>query len=348
MPAHPTPAVTAAEQLWQPLEEARQMPDRRALHFLSGLLTEDETRLSRLWPSLPLLVRRELIQTLSEMAEADYELDFAACFRLALFDTDPQVRMVAIEGLWEDEDVRLIPSFCQLLLEDEYAQVRAAAAQALARFILLGELKKIRPRPFEMAHQALLAAHRKAGEDLEVRRRTLEALAYLGTQEIVALIEQAYASPDESLRISAIFAMGRNADRRWANIVRKELQSLNPAMRYEATRACGEMELRAAVRELIYLIEDVDPEVQQMALWSLGQIGGDLARRTLERYAHADNEALSEAAQEALAELDFFHGDSARFFAPPEALEESESEDDELDLWADEDDDTGDELEWSD
>lgn len=347
MPAQPAPAVIAAEQLWQPLEEARQMPDRRALHFLSGLLTEDETRLGRLWPALPLIVRRELIQTLSEMAEADYELDFATCFRLALTDTDPQVRMAAIEGLWEDEDVRLIPLLCLLLLEDEHAQVRATAAQALARFILLGELKKIRPRPFETAYRALLTAHLKADEALEVRRRALEALAYLSTKEVVTLIERAYATPEEPLRISAIFAMGRSADRRWAGLVRKELQSLNPAMRYEATRACGEMELRAAVRDLIYLIEDVDPEVQQMALWSLGQIGGDLARRALERYANADNEALSAAAQEALTELDFFHGDSARLFAPPDVLEEPEPEDDNFDLWEDEDD-TGDELEWSD
>jgi len=84
---------------------------------------------------------------LGELAEADFELNFGAVFRLGVIDEDAEVRAAAINGLWEDEDVRLVPLLVKTLLEDEAPAVRAAAARSLGRFILLGELQKIRPEP---------------------------------------------------------------------------------------------------------------------------------------------------------------------------------------------------------
>jgi HEAT repeat protein len=80
-------------------------------------------------------------------------------------------------------------------------------------------------------------------------------------------------------------------------------------MRYEAARACGELEASAALSALIYLIEaDPDPEVQEMAIWALGRIGGKEARRVLEACCESEDEALRQAAEEALDELDFLGG----------------------------------------
>jgi HEAT repeat protein len=116
------------------------------------------------------------------------------------------------------------------------------------------------------------------------------------------------------MRISAVFGMGRSADMRWANIVIAELFSVNPEMRYEAARACGELQLREAVPELEELADDIDREVQEAALWALGQIGGDEARKILNRYCLAGDEATRAAAAAALDELDFLHGDLSEFF----------------------------------
>ncbi len=119
----------------------------------------------------------------------------------------------------------------------------------------------------------------------------------------------AYYDDEEKMRVSAIFAMGRSADPLWCEMVIAELDNPNPEMRYEAARACGELEASAALSALIYLIEaDPDPEVQGMAIWALGRIGGKEARRVLEACCEIENEALRQAAEEALDELDFLGG----------------------------------------
>ncbi len=336
------------ERLLQELETARQAPATADLRLLSGLMDTELTRLTQVWPALPVNERRALLQTTGEMAEADFALDFSALFRLALHDSDAECRAAALEGLWEDEDPRLIAELMQLLRTDPAENVRAAAAQCLAHFVLLGELQKLRPRPFELACTALLQAHRDPAETLEVKRRSLEAVAYAGLPEVPALIQAAYRAAEELLRISAVFAMGRTADAQWSKYTIHELHNPNPAMRYEAARACGELGIREAVDELIELTDDADSEVQEAALWALGQIGGSKARRALERFAETDSPALAAVAQAALEELEFFHGDLQQFFGPPEAFDaeaaawEAEDEDDLLDF----DDEDAEEEAW--
>jgi HEAT repeat protein len=84
-------------------------------------------------------------------------------------------------------------------------------------------------------------------------------------------------------------------------------------MRYEAARACGELQLHDTVTELEELTDDVDPEVQEAAIWALGQIGGDRARQILERHCSATDEVIRTAAEDALSELEFLHGDLTEF-----------------------------------
>ena len=301
--------------LLEELSTRRTMPALSSLHHLSTLGSEDALRVREVWLELPVELRRRLIATLVEMAEADFELDFGAIFRFCLEDRDAEVRAAAVEGLWEDEDVRLVPLLAACLLEDEAVAVRAAAAASLGRFILLGELQKIRPDPHNIAYEALLAAWHNAEEHLEVRRRALESLAYSGEEAVAELIGAAYDDPEEKMHVSAVFAMGRSADDRWAWHVQQELFSPNPELRYEAARACGELELQDAVPDLEELARDVDPEVQDAALWALGQIGGERAREILEHYCRSDDEAVRAAAEAALRDLEFLHGDLDDLFA---------------------------------
>ncbi len=315
---------------WDALEKEQRPLTLKELHQLSGLLEADQTRFHAAWPGLPTAVRQQVLHMMVKQAEADFELDFGFPFRIALEDPEPAIRALAIEGLWEDEDIRLVPRLIALLTQDPDSAVRAAAAQTLGHFILLGELKKLLPSIFEKAYQALHTVYHTPTEALEVRRRALEAIAYTDNSAVIAMIEESYQDPEAAMRQSAVFAMGRSADKRWTEIVMHELQSVTPAMRYEATRACGELELRAAVPALTELVEDVAPEVQQMALWALGQIGGREARKLLKRYLNSDDEALRTTAEEALDTLEFYHGDLKSFFGPPA---EFESYQDEAEAW---------------
>jgi len=297
------------------LREEDRKPEQISLYYLSNLDAEEAERVREVWTELPADLRVELTSRLMKLAEADFTLNFSAVFRIAMEDENASVREAAIEGLWEDEDVRLVPPLARRLLEDESAGVRAAAAKSLGRFILLGELKKIRSEPRRKAYEALVEAHQAPDEDIEVQRRALESLAYVCDETVIASIRRAYTSSFEKMRISAVFAMGRSADTRWEQEVQQELFNTAPEMRYEAARACGELQLSDTVSMLEELTEDADIEVQQAAIWALGQIGGDRAREILEYYAHVSDEALRSAANAAIEEFEFLHGDLEDVFA---------------------------------
>jgi HEAT repeat protein len=88
--------------------------------------------------------------------------------------------------------------------------------------------------------------------------------------------------------------------------VRAELGSIEPEMRFEAARAAGELELREAGPALAELLEDGDNQVREAAIWSLGQIGGEYARRTLtDLLKNSDDEEEQDFIQEALDNLAF-------------------------------------------
>ena len=303
------------DSLLEELTESTEMPAQASLYHLSNLDAESVARVQEVWTDLPDELRRRLMTRLVRLAEADFEVNFGEIFRLGLADGDAEVRTAAVEGLWEDEDVRLVPLLAAALREDEDVAVRTAAATSLGRFVLLGELEKIRPEPGTIAFGALLAACQDAEEHVEVQRRALESLAYANDETVVKLIQEAHASPEEKVRTSAIFAMGRSADTRWNRLVRQELASPNPELRYESARACGELQISEAVPELEELADDADSEVQEASLWALGQIGGKKAQQILERYCHAQDEATRTAAEAALDELAFLHGHLSDLFA---------------------------------
>jgi HEAT repeat protein len=272
---------------------------------LSDLARSEMGSFREAWAVLDDSRRLELVRTLVEQAEANIHLNFHAILRTFLSDPDAQVRRMAIEGLWEDERPNLIAPLVDLLQDDPATEVRAAAATSLGRFMLLGALGEIGDELARVAEEALHMAWYRAGEPVEVRRRALESLAYSSMPELPTLIQNAYFDDDELMRQSALFAMGRSADRRWARLVLAELGSPEPAMRFEAAIAAGEMALREAVQTLIRRLDDPDAGVRDAAIAALGKIGGPLAKRALQALAKGSDEVLAQAAEDALDELNF-------------------------------------------
>jgi hypothetical protein len=291
------------EQAMRQLEDKRAVLSSLVLYALSAASTEEIRIFRQEWPAIPVQRRRKIITALAESAEANFELDYNAIFRVTMADEDEQVRTASIEGLWEDEGVTLIAPLVHLVRKDRAASSRAAAAASLGRFVLLGELEELEERHVKLIHGALLEAIADQAELLDVRRRAVESIAYWDEPCVHDIIAAAYQEPAELMRISAVFAMGRSAGPDWSETVREELHNSNPAMRYEAARACGELGSKAAVPELIALVSDPDREVQFAAMGALGQIGGQQARRVLERCARSPDEAMRLAAEDALAEL---------------------------------------------
>ena len=277
------------------------------LYNLSKINRENLVTFQQVWPTISVERRQSVMQELLELTEDNFEVNFDPIFLLALGDTDPKVRATAIKSLWEYERPTLIAPLIHLLKTDEAVMVREAAASALGKFIYLKEIEEIDPNEAALAEEALLEVIYHPSEDVEVQRRAIEAISYSSRPNIPQILENAYYSDYDKMKVSSIFGMGRNADARWISWVMTELDSPEVELRFEAARACGELEATTAVDKLIELIaEEIDFEVQEMAIWALGRIGGQKARLALESYLEGEDEKLALAAEESLDELNLF------------------------------------------
>ncbi len=280
------------------------------LYNLSRLNEDMLDTFKRIWPTINVERRRLILKELFEIIEGNFEVNFNPIFIWVMADTDAEVRTTAIRALWEYEHPHLIRPLIHLLKTDEAIAVREAAATALGQFIYLRELEEMDWDEATLAEEALLEIIYQPNEHVDVRRRAIESIGFSSAPGITKIIGNAYYNENQKVRVSAIFAMGRNADIRWIPRIIAELENEEAEFRFEAARACGELEAQAAIDKLVALIEyDSDPEVQEMAIWALGQIGGDNARQVLELCVDNDNEVLAMAAEAALEELTLF-GDS--------------------------------------
>jgi HEAT repeat protein len=80
-------------------------------------------------------------------------------------------------GLDGEENYLLITPLVRALKEDDSAKVRAAAATALGKFALLGELDKLPTHYKNKVYTALLDVMDNKAETAEVKRRALEAVS---------------------------------------------------------------------------------------------------------------------------------------------------------------------------
>jgi HEAT repeat protein len=286
---------------------------RAIVRRLSNLDESDREALYANWGGIPMKRRQEVIRHLTEMLETDFEADFSAITRLALTDLDEKVREYAIEASWPDETPSLFNRLLPMATIDTSIAVRASALSALGRFILLGELGKFDRSLSRQAENIAIRLYRNKNEPNDVRRRALEAVANSSRDEVTAMIKEAYHTGDLQMQASALYAMGRTCDERWAEIVLRELGSDDAAIRYEAVRAAGELALEEAVPQLGPLLVDADRQTMEMVIWTLGEIGGGEARRLLSNmseYAEArDDKELMEQIEDAMAESSLAGGE---------------------------------------
>ncbi len=271
---------------------------------LSNLSSEELEFFQHSWAAIEPKRRCQITHRLVELAEDNLELNFDSIFKHCLKDQDAEVRSKAIKGLWENEEASLINPLINLLEQDSLETVQAAAAMALGKFAMLAEHQKLRSCHAFKIQEALLGVISDKNKSVEVKRRALESAAPLSLPQVKTAIMEAYQSHDSRLRISSIYAMGKNCDPSWLPVLLKELASTDAEVRYEAAGAYGELEEEAAVPHLIMLIDDPDVDVQMAAIQALGKIGGTKARECLEHCLNNISKAVCQAAKQALNELE--------------------------------------------
>jgi HEAT repeat protein len=292
------------EDILREISNVDQPLAAEAIYRLSDLDPENVKTLQTYWGKIPSERRLTLIQRISEAAETNFDMEFTGLTRVALTDLDDEVREAAIEATWMDETPDMATRLIAMASGDIADNVRAAAVSALGHFILQGELGKFDSQIARRAENIAIKLYQDEGEDINVRRRALEAISNCSREGVQEMIEEAYAGSDEKMRTSALFAMGRTCDTKWTNVILRELKNGDAEMRFEAARSAGELELREAIPLLGNILGEDDRELVEMAVWSLGEIGGKESRRLLEDLIEfadeQEDEGLKEAVEEAL------------------------------------------------
>jgi hypothetical protein len=298
-------ARISIQQLVDALLDGDTLFNPRYLYRFSDLEPAEVAELARSWPQVPAWRRQAIMEDLEKLGEADSLLSFDAMCVYAMTDADPNVRELALHSLWEYDLPAIVPSLLMLLQTDEAANVRAAAASALGKYVYLGELEEINESTLHEIEDRLI--EKVLGSDVvDVRRRALESLGFSSRSEVPALIDKAYTSGNESWLISSLFAMGRSANQKWGARLLKALDNDSPEVRVEAVQALGELELKAARPRLLELLQDDNVEVRLSSAWSLSQIGGEGVQAALEAmYELADDEEDAEYIASALENLAF-------------------------------------------
>jgi len=298
---------TTITEIIQALLDTEKPFPASLLYAFSDLEQQECTQLLEVWEQIPLQRRRALMDDLSEMAERDDLMLFEEVGRIALEDSDPQVKVSAIDLLFQAEDTRLLPKFLSLLKEHESADVRAAAANVLGPYVYMGEFDRIHAEQLRRVENALLKAHHEDASEL-VRRRALESLGYSSRNEVPDLVRAAYATQETTWLESALFAMGKSADEQWKDLVLAHLKDENLLVRLQAVHAAGELGLAGARASLLRVLErefDIT-DLRREAVWALGQIGGEGVEKALDRLLERlDDDEDIDLVEEALDQLNF-------------------------------------------
>jgi HEAT repeat protein len=268
--------------------------------------------------------RDKKIQYLKALADdEEWSIDAFPVLEILMADEDPEVRSLAVTGLWDYPRSQIIDRLFDLVLHDPSQDVRSKAVVTLGRYVYEGEAENLvdadtgwmdasEDIKFEQLYEEdflrvkdfLVNLINDEGQSLDTRRFGIEAISFLNTPEMREIIARAYAQPDLKMKVSAVFAMGRGGDRGWWNIILQELESPTRELRFEAVRAAGEGYLTEASPILMRLAQSNDDlDLKLEAIWSLGKTGGPGARQFLSQATRSKNEDVREIAEAALEEL---------------------------------------------
>jgi HEAT repeat protein len=280
------------------------------IYRLSDVTPEELILLMEQWPSWTEERRRIIARHMADISEENFVVDFSPVLHRLLSDSAAEVRLAALDGLWDTSNMAVVNPIIRLMEADEDLDVRAAAASTLGHFVLMGEWGQISQRVTDRIVEALLVQHRTEGATDRLRGATLESLGNAAHAHVPQLIEDAYYRGSADMQLSAIFAMGRSADSRWLPILFEEMVSPTAEIRVEAAQAVGNIGDSSAVDRLVELLDDEEYEVQLAAVSALGRVGSERAYEILHELANSpDADRLHDAIEEAMEEIDWLGGE---------------------------------------
>ena len=302
------PTKLPMQQTIEALLDDSKILSPRYLYHLSDLSPEACKELRDIWPNISLDRRRAILADLEVFSDSNPLLDFSNLCIMTLSDTDPQVRITAIQTLWLELSSEHVDRLLKIIDEDENIDVKAMAVSALANFVYSGEIEEIPSEDYTRVKDRLVALLQGTEHSI-IRQKALEAFGFSNHPLLDHQIEDALEMDDDEWAASALIAMGRSYNRKWEPHVLDFIEHDNPILRMEASKAAGEMELKQASKKLFNLLNDDDKDVRAATIWSLSAIGGEGVMEALESLLEiTEDDEEADLIDEAIDNLIFNEG----------------------------------------
>lgn len=251
------------------------------LYRLSDMSRDDWGNFESQWSSFSDERRRVIARHLADLTEDNSLVNFEPVFALLLKDPTSLVRLAALDGLWDSVNPRYVPLVIERMELDGDNEVRNSAARLLGNYTYQSFCGLMPKRVAEMVVPALLQQLHNPQTPPSLRRHVLQSVSFADTPEVTRLIQEAYRQDDTALRLSAVDAMGTNADERWLPIVLKEMNSPYIEMRQTAIRAAGSIGNEQLLPALSQIIANDEFEMRVLAVESVANLEGEKAERFL-------------------------------------------------------------------
>ncbi len=211
-------------------------------------------------------------QLLEYLHTPDADIVIAALQAAGAFAAHQELfeKVLRLAAEHSEEDVRSVASNCLgnvihdgLEYEDDLPDNVQAPSPA------------VNPEFYQTVKEFLFGRIDALMESMEVRRRVLESLGYLGWKpDVRELVLRYYReAPNHWVKVSALYAMGLVRDPVFERIVLEELWSENENVLIEAAHASHILQLHAAENRLAELTRHPNLEVRYEAVVALGSVG---------------------------------------------------------------------------
>lgn len=237
----------------------------------------------------PLDEKLQILKKIEDIGNRDFDgVDVTKILMGYLHAKDPEIILSALQAASNYvSDETLFQEVYKMAQEYPEEEIRAMANSCLGAVIQDGlEFEDNLPAGYPMGYaqvtrefystirEFLLEKVDAPMESMEVRRRALEALGYLGFQPLVRqlILRFYHQAPNPYVKVSSLYAMGLVRDAVFERLILEELYSSSEPVVMEAVHSAAGLELHAAEERLHTLAKSPSQDVRYEAIVALGAL----------------------------------------------------------------------------
>ncbi len=237
----------------------------------------------------PLDEKLQILKRIEDIGNRDFDgVDVTKLLKGYLLSEDQEIILSAMQAASNYvSDESLFQEILKMAHDYPEEEIRAMANSCLGAVIQDGlEFEEELPPGFkggcaqvsrefyQNVREYLLAKVDAPMESMEVRRRALEGLGYLGFLPSIRQIVMRFyhQAPNPYVKVSALYAMGLIKDAVFERLILEELYSVSEPVLLEAIHSAASLELHESVERLLQLAKSTSQDVRYECIVALGGI----------------------------------------------------------------------------